>query len=84
MKITAKSTVFPLILAAGSAVALAALLLPAQSPAELWKTGRSAVGQNDWKTATAAADQLQKLPEWKAHAGLLRGYIARGNGHHFA
>jgi len=80
MKITAKSTVFSLILAAGSAVALAALLLPAQSPAELWKTGRSAVGQNDWKTAAAAADQLQKLPEWKAHAGLLRGYIARGNG----
>ena len=80
MKIPAKSTLFPLVLAAASAVALAVLLLPAESPAKLWQAGRTAVGQNDWTTAAAAASQLQKLPDWKAHAGLLRGYIARGKG----
>lgn len=71
----------PLLLLLSLTAAGSALLWPGSpAPAELYKTGKAAALNADWKTASAVADQLQKLPEWEAHAGLLRGFIARGRG----
>ena len=70
-----------LLLLLGLTATGSALLWPVSpAPAELYKTGKTAALNADWKTAGSVADQLQKLPEWRAHAGLLRGFIARGRG----
>jgi len=79
MKFTAKKSLLLLASVAGFGL-LITFLLPAQAPAELYRSGRAAVLKKDWKSATSAADRLQHLPAWKAHAALLRGYVARGRG----
>ena len=79
MKFTAKKRLL-LLASVASLALLIPLLRTRQSPADLYRSGRAAVLKADWKSATAAADQLQSLPAWKAHAGLLRGFVARGRG----
>lgn len=69
-----------LVASAACLTLLVPVLLPQPSPADLYRAGRAAVLKKDWESATAAADQLQHLPAWKAHAGLLRGFVARGRG----